>query len=118
MQFNPALAPLVATIAVCTPSKIAFVFTKFIRFALQVRPNSVHFVVQLSPGIVFTQRTTVCCCAASTEQTTHAATIVITASDINVPLPPRVPLRSAAPPGPRRSATKMNTTSAMKIMPK
>ena len=57
MHPNPALAPLVATIAVCTPSKIGAVLTKFIRFALQVRPNSVHFVVQLSPGIVFTQLT-------------------------------------------------------------
>tara|TARA_B110000208_G_scaffold173635_1_gene217594 strand:+ start:73 stop:471 length:399 start_codon:yes stop_codon:yes gene_type:complete len=55
---NPAPAPLVAIIAVSTPSKIAFVLTALIRLASHVRPNPLHFVSQLSPAAsAFTQLT-------------------------------------------------------------
>jgi hypothetical protein len=55
---SPAPVPLVATIAISTPSKIAAVLTAFIRLASHVRPNPLHFVSQLSPAAsAFTQLT-------------------------------------------------------------
>ena len=55
---KPAATPLVATMAVSTPSKFEVVLTAFIRFASHVRPSIVHFVVQLSPlASAFTQLT-------------------------------------------------------------
>ena len=58
MHPSPAPVPLVATIAISTPSKIAAVLTAFIRLASHVRPNPLHFVSQLSPAAsAFTQLT-------------------------------------------------------------
>ena len=55
---KPALTPIVAIIAVFTSSNFAAVLTAFIRLASHVRPNSLHFVLQLIPiASVFTQLT-------------------------------------------------------------